>query len=283
MLTGPKKWTEAAIDARQRAGFGEGRGSEYKAWHFATDISGDSRVHRVFSSKFQRTIHLLSDVERDAFEILEYSQDVVELEEQKPIEREDTLRIARELNVRHPYYPGTGVPTVMTIDLMVYRRLDGGKLSPQAWDCKYSLDDKDERQVDKLQITRRYCEERGIPHWLVFRGSLPAASLTNVKWIRGGTLKSGELEPYEGAFEEHLNAMALNLSLVGVNPKHASRTLSQFCTGYEISQGLPRGLGLRLAKTLLYERVLTCDIHGARVASMPMSEFRCSQRERTVA
>jgi TnsA endonuclease N terminal len=282
MLTGPKKWTEKTIEARRKAGYGEGRGPNYKPWISATDLTGDSRVHRMHSPKFKRTIHLLSDVERDTFELLEYAQDVVELEEQKPMDRDRTLTIARALGVRHPYYPGTHVPTVMTIDMVAYRLSEGATLRGQAWDCKYALDEKDEHAINKLQITRRYCEEEGIEHRLILRSSIPPMMIRNIAWIRGGAIKSGEVEPYEGAFEEHLNILAYHLHrAIGDVAEQSRWTLVQFCTRYEIGQGLGLGMGLRLAKTLMHKHTLTCDIEGGPVADMPLSQFKCAVRERS--
>lgn len=280
MVTGPRRWSEEAIAARMRAGYGSGEGKQYKPWIEATDVPGDSKVTRTFSKKFGRTVHLVSDVEHDLFGILEYAPDVIELQEQKPMSREHTLRIAHELNVRHPYYPGTMTPTVMTVDMLVYRKQSDGRITAQAWDCKYGLDEEDERAVVKLQITRQYWAERGVEHLLAFRSTLPEPLTTNIRWVRGGALKKGEVEPYEGALDEHLNIVASRLNWIALSGGPDSNlTLPQFGRRYEDEHGLPAGMGLRLAKTLMYERVLKTDLDVEKPWALPLSEYQCTVRD----
>ena len=52
-----------------------------------------------------------------------------DIREQYPLDREITQTIAQELKIRHPHYPGTHVPTVMTVDFLLTVVQNGEELS----------------------------------------------------------------------------------------------------------------------------------------------------------
>lgn len=79
----------------------EGRGSgshrDYKPWITVRDVPSQGRSHRIFSLKTQRIHHLLSDLEAAVFVLLDWNQDVLDIREQFPLERETTLDIAKDI------------------------------------------------------------------------------------------------------------------------------------------------------------------------------------------
>lgn len=195
MGRGPKKMTEALIAQWQKEGRGKGEGPKYKPWLEVFDFSSIGRVERTESARFGRTIHLMSDVERDTFYAAEYSQRVLDAREQYPLDREITLEIAKYLNIRHPYYPGTDVPTVMTVDFFC-KVVRNGVPGYEAIDCKRTEAAEDTHAIEKLQITRTYFAGMDVPHRLVFHSRLPKTHIRNIEWMRSGLIKSGEQERY---------------------------------------------------------------------------------------
>ena len=111
-------WSEKKIASLIEQGRGEGAGPDYKPWIFISDISSHGRKHRVPSHRFGRDIHLLSDIEYELYLLLERSSDVLELYEQFRLDRELTLNVATKLGIKHPCYPRTKIPVVMTVDFM---------------------------------------------------------------------------------------------------------------------------------------------------------------------
>lgn len=93
----------------------------------------------------------------------EGSVDVVDIREQYPLERKLTLDVAAEIGAPHPYYPGTHVPTVMTVDFMVTRVKDGRRYM-QAFNVKSAEEAEDERSLAKLEVQREALERQGIEH-----------------------------------------------------------------------------------------------------------------------
>ena len=70
--------------------------------------------------------HLLSDLERDYFYMLEFSDCVLDIREQFPLlSQETTLEIADELRIKHPIDTETKFPIVLTTDFLLIIRRDG--------------------------------------------------------------------------------------------------------------------------------------------------------------
>ncbi|REG52091.1 TnsA endonuclease-like protein [Paraburkholderia sp. BL6669N2] len=270
MGRGQKKMTEALIKEWQAEGRGRGEGGHYKPWLEAFDISSLGRVSRPYSAKCGRSVHLLSDVEANTFYALEWSQRVTGIREEYPLDRELTLEIAAALGIAHPYYPGTKVPTVMTVDFLVDFN-DQGETRLEALDCKRTEDSDEPRQIEKLQITRTYFAGMDVPHRLVFHSELPMQKIRNIEWIRGGMVKTGEEERYAGALHEQ--SLIMSHDLAGST---RNQPLQEYCRNFEHRQGLNPGEGLRIAKLLMYERILTCDLGNPDLASAPLASFRCT-------
>ncbi len=66
----------------------------------------------------------LSDLERNYFMILEFLEDVVDIREQFPLEKEETLLIAEELGIKHPTNPTTKESITMTSDFCITLKME---------------------------------------------------------------------------------------------------------------------------------------------------------------
>ncbi|MGY6126071.1 TnsA endonuclease N-terminal domain-containing protein [Paraburkholderia strydomiana] len=271
MARGIRKWSEKLIEQRLRQGYGEGEGAAYKPWVSTSDFSSLGQTHRAYSAKFERTIELVSDVEWNTFVLAEFSGAVSQVYEGFPIPRDDSLQIAGELGIKHPFYPGTSVPTVMTVDfLTVMGSPDDPRLV--AIDCKRSEAAEDERAIEKLQITRAYFAGCGVPHHLVFHSAIPMQKVRNVEWFRGAIWKPGQVEPTL----EHLQE-ASALMLFELAGSQRATSLAEYCASFEQRHGLVSGMGLRVARILLWDHKLRCNLDTARLESQPLSSFQCER------
>lgn len=146
--------TETRIAKWHADGRGLGHGPTYKPWLRVQDVPSTGRVHRV-PSRFGRIVHLMSDVEYAAFLDFEGKPAVVDVREQFPLPRAETIAIAEDLGVAHPRNRGTII--VMTTDLVVDWR--GGGLTPVA--AKTVADLGKRRVQEKLDIEREWWTRRG--------------------------------------------------------------------------------------------------------------------------
>ena len=134
-----------------------------------------------------RMHHLFSDNESFFFLMADYTADVVDIREQFPLFPESvTQSISSSLGVRHPSYPGSRTPIVMTTDFLLTRIDKAGKRSLVAYSVK-SVDDLRGRGrksvLTKLEIERRYWVLRGIPWYLFTNAEFDRTVIDNLEWL----------------------------------------------------------------------------------------------------
>jgi len=270
MAKGIQKWSEQVVERLIREGQGSGEGSNYTPWVGVHDMASKGRTHRAWSTVYGRTMHLQSDVEWNTFILLEFSGKFPELYEGYPLKRETTLEIAAALGIKHPYYPGTHVPAVMTVDFLgVDKR--GGELRIVAFDCKRSEDmdaTNAEHTIAKLQITRAYFAGLNVPHHLVLHSQLHMQTVKNIEWIRSGIAKTGEIERFEGHLREKFDQMYFEL----LNGTYTC-SLAEYCRRFDERHGLEPGDASRVARMLLWEHRLKCDLRNSTVNALPLNSF----------
>ncbi|UBZ00382.1 TnsA endonuclease N-terminal domain-containing protein (plasmid) [Pseudomonas cannabina pv. alisalensis] len=174
-----KGLTQAQIDRRIKEGRGQGQGSDYKPFIYTRDVSSLGRSHRLLGSKTRRLHHLLSDLELAIFLTLDWSLRVTDIREQFPMNVEDTMRIAKELGLPHGRYKGT--PQVLTSDFLVdFEDLQRPSIAIQA---KYSADLQKPEVIERLELERRYWQEKGIPWAIVTEREVSKVAFANVQWL----------------------------------------------------------------------------------------------------
>jgi hypothetical protein len=99
-------WTEEKIQKRLADGLGRGIGNDYTPWLTvgrSTPSVGTS--NRTGGRTTGRLHHFLSDIERNAFLLYDWAENVVDIREQFPLDRGETRAIAEAMGGRHPVYP----------------------------------------------------------------------------------------------------------------------------------------------------------------------------------
>jgi len=259
--------TEEKIRQLQKEGRGKGTLDQYLPWILANEFSSKGNTHRIFGHKTGRVHDLFSNVERNLFMLLEFTPDVIDIREQYPLTREDTVSLAAEMGIKHPTYPQTKIPTVMTCDFLV-TRLRNDKETIEAFNCKRAEDANDLRAIEKLEIQRRYFNGCGIAHHLVFHSMLPENKIKNIKWIRSAVIKPGEIEPYPNYFKEHCSRFSYELSRTS-----SSLSLAAYCQNYDERTGAQLGTGLRVIRMLLLSQEIVTNMTEPDLPNAPIGIF----------
>ena len=157
----PYVFTEAKHAAWLKAGRGQGAGLAYRPWLECRNVKSRGRKHRLPGILHDRTLHLMSDLERNAVLHFEQQPQVLDIREQVPLDREVTLAIARAMGVRHPTDPVSGVHIVMTTDLAITFQGRSGVHLMRPFSVKESADLLKRRTREKQEIERRYWEGLG--------------------------------------------------------------------------------------------------------------------------
>lgn len=156
---------EARVQRFIAEGRGQGLGADYLPWLQIQDVPSSGRSHRPFGIKSRRVHHLLSDGEWKCFLKFEADPAVGEVQEQLPMDRIKTFRIARTLGVRHPRTLD-GTPYVMTLDFLItMTQPTGAILVPYTF--KYDPETLNPREQELMAITREFWRVNGMELQLI--------------------------------------------------------------------------------------------------------------------
>lgn len=174
-----KGLSEQQIQKRIKEGRGQGEGRDYKPWIQTWDVSSLGRSHRIFGNRSRRLHHLLSDLELAIFLTLDWQHAVLDIREQFPLRVNDTTRIADELGIRHAVFKNT--PQVLSSDFLV---TFNSKTQPlMAFQAKYSNDLTKPDVIERLQLEKRYWEEKQIPWAIITEKEVSKEAVMNIQWL----------------------------------------------------------------------------------------------------
>lgn len=236
--------TEKRIAKLQKEGRGEGIGSDYKPWIRIHDFSSRGRVHRRFSQRVRRIVHLLSDIEEDVFLKFDASELVVDIREQFPLPRVDTLRIAEAHGYRHPQV--RGVVAVMSTDFVI--DLPGPRRIAIAVKSREELGKR--CVLEKLDIERLYWLERRHDWHLIVDDAVSHDERLHLQ----ETAEWGSLDLLEGVDDWAERSRDLVLAIFSAEPRER---LLDVLKRVEGRCGWEAGDALALAKHLLACRSLS--------------------------
>jgi len=139
--------------------------------------------------KTSRVHHYLSDLEYACHVLAEYEPTVEDIREQFALlDWEETQKIADFFGIRHPRYPGSATPTVMTSDLVLTVAKEKSPGLAVVCVKPFSQVDpenpKNSRTREKLFIEKMYWERRGIPWQLVTEKEIPLMRAQNLDRLR---------------------------------------------------------------------------------------------------
>lgn len=175
------KWSESTYERYLKDGRGQGEGADYKPWLTIHSFASKGTVSRIPGRTTGRIHHLLSRNEEYYFYLLDFNLDVLDIREQFPLKLADTLRIAREMNIRHPRYPGCSFPAVMTTDFMITRS-DG--YHARTIKLKKELDNP--RVVEKFLVEQEYWLQHRIDWAIVTEDQINRTKAENYRWLASG-------------------------------------------------------------------------------------------------
>lgn len=159
----------------------QGDKADYRPWINIRSLHSQTPRFRIPSTRFNRTIHLMSYGERCAFYLYEWDDRVQDLKEQYALDPRVTREICARLNYRHPGYTFGG--QVMTTDLLISRWTDHGTVRLTAVQVKYDRPDLDRRTLEKIEVEREYWVRRGADFKLILTTELNQTLCSNLQHL----------------------------------------------------------------------------------------------------
>lgn len=177
-----RRLTAQVMMRREKTGRGKGRGVMYQPMLNIHDAASFGRSHRVWLPKTGRIHHSFSDLETRFLYVLHWSERVVDIREQYPLELSETLTIAEVTGIKHPMVPRTQESTVMTTDFVITVQT-GMQTQEYARSIKYSADLARRRVIEKLEIERLYWERRKIDWGISTEHDIPKMLAENIAFV----------------------------------------------------------------------------------------------------
>ncbi|MDU5080986.1 TnsA endonuclease N-terminal domain-containing protein [uncultured Tissierella sp.] len=249
--------TKKTIENLIKEGRGEGIGEDYKPWILIQDVASLGRATRLKGIKTNRQHEFLSDLERNYFYILEYSDTVIDIREQFPLlPLEETVLIAKELGIEHPTDPKTNEPIVMTTDFLITTSKNE-KLIDVARTIKYKDDLMNKRILEKFEIERIYWERREINWGIVTEEEINKNLAQNISYIHSyyniediDSLKNIEKYDIEDLVMEYARRLIDETVII-----------REISNKFDDDLLLQRGTGISLFKYLLIRKAIQIDLY----------------------
>jgi hypothetical protein len=267
VAAGPQVWTEDIIAERFAQGRGQGIRENYIPWIRIQEFASIAPQTRVPCLLFPRSIHTFSYVERAMYLFLEFQGGLWDYREQFPMDRRVTMGAAKALRIRHPRYPKSRIPMVMTIDALVTSGLPNGSTETVAWDAKPTKQLLKRRIQDKLMLHKAYCKHIGVEHRIFTEKSVSQQVINNIDLTRSKLPRDGETGVAEGLFTRHTDELVRRMST-----RRWRMPVWQFCARYDQEQRLEPGSALRAYYVLIWTRRIqvNLDVQDLASANVPM-------------
>lgn len=236
-----------------KEGRGQGHGAGYLPWLTVQDVSSIGRSSRIHSHKTGREHHLLSDIETSVFLLYEWSDQVTDIREQFPLDREETRRIADDIGIRHPVYTQSRSEIVMTTDFVIDVS-QGSAAIVLARSVKPAGELDKDRTLEKLEIERRYWDAKGVDWGLITEKDFHAQRIKNLRWLHEMQSLEHMSAPYPGYWEDRCNRFLSCLQ------QAATMTNKQFIQHLEGAQGFAMGEALTVIRYLAANKKINFDL-----------------------
>lgn len=253
-------WTEEKIARYIKEGRGSGELKAYKPWLTNQDFASSGRTHRIKGWKTNRMHQLFSDIERNYFYLLEWSEQVIDIREQFPLKREKTIKIADMKGITHSVDKNNGTPIVMTTDFLLTVR-GNSRFKYIARTIKPSEKLNDDRVIEKLEIEREYWKQEGVDWGIVTDLDIPKDMWRNIQVIHNQFKVPDEEKLLIELLYKELERTGEGILLVLLNT-------------FDDKYNLKSGTALRLFKHLVARKFLDININEHLDLRTEISNFR---------
>lgn len=255
------RWTEDKIARYYAEGRGSGELLNYKPWLNVQNVPSAGRVHRLKGWKTNRIHHLLSDLERDYFYLLDWADDVIDIREQFPLDREKTIQIAEKKQIDHPTDSVTQTPIVCTTDFLITIR-KGNAILHVARTIKPSEKLNDKRVIEKFEIERQYWADAGVDWGIVTELDLPKEICKNIGWCH----RSYHSE------EDDVNLAFTLYEYI----KNDSKPILEMLSSFDKQYAYESGMALYLFKYLIAHKYIGIEMDKPLNLRVPVSQLTFS-------
>lgn len=250
---------------RLKDGRGQGRGEDYIPFIQANDnkVASEGWLTRTPGWHSNRIHHTLSKYEFQYLLMQEWAEPIIDIREQYPLPIEETQRIARKLNIRHPHLDGHDV--VLSSDFML-TSIDRKDLEielPRTVKPTYKLS---KRTLELFEIERRFYQENGL-HWkVVYDTGRPINFIKNIDWLHDA--KRPDIRP---GLDSQVVEMVAKPIFERLRKNGTAISISKSCLKCDAHIGLEPGTSMFMVKHMLANKRWIADMNVRIRESAPLS------------
>lgn len=231
------------------------RGKEYNPAITIQDVPSLGRSTRIHGIKTGRQHEFLSDMERNYFHILNFSDFVIDIREQFPLQLDLTMLIAEELGIKHPIHPRTKRPVHMTSDFNITIN-QKGKIKDIVRTIKRKDDLVDKRIVEKFEIERIYWSRLNLDWGMVTDIEINKTLALNIDNVMH-YYSLEQLETFSQFDSNEFEDIILAFLQRFIDSNKTVRELSSI---FERDMHLEKGAGIALFKYLIANKFIKIDL-----------------------
>lgn len=246
------QWTKEKLEKYLKEGRGQGVGKDYTPWHFTYNYASRGRASRIYGIKSERIHHLHSDNQYRAFLLFEFNSNVIDIRESFPLLDVEEVIDDKE-NLRFDKFTDkeTKEPYVLTTNFLLTVKDANGEEKELARTIKNTTELKRKITFEKLEIERRYWQERGIDWKIMTEKQLPRQLAKNIEWVRETLLEGGEGQ---------LDKDSLSVVMLRVLLENDELPLREVLKLFDKAEGLQKGTGLFLFRYLIAKKEVGVDM-----------------------
>lgn len=159
--------------SKEKRHMGEGEGKDYKPYITTSEFNSLGTTSVIVDWKTGRGVHCLSQGETYWYYILRWDNNNIDIREQFPMKREETIKIAERMGFKHP----GNDEYIMTLDFLTTEA--DGKF--HAYSIKPDKEALTDRALEILCIEKMYWESQGVPYSLLFKTDANLVLVHNIR------------------------------------------------------------------------------------------------------
>lgn len=239
------------VDRRTKEGRGQGSGSNYTPYNKTQDMHSRSNRTRIKSLKTNRVYHLQSELHLSYFYLLDFAENITDIQEEFPLPLDATRQIADSFGLTHP--AGKDGPKVVTLDFRVTVQKNGAEqIFARAVRTSSALSGR--RGLSQLEIQMLYFQTLGIDWGIITEIEFPTVLARNIESIHGFYCAEGNV-PIPPDQLQHISRVLTHEVQTDEHP------LSSITNSVDNRLGLKPGSSLSLAKHLIAARKWRIDMY----------------------
>ena len=165
--------------SKLKQGYGTGRLGNYKPYIRVSEFNSPGTCANPIDWKTGRTVHLLSQVEKQFWYMLRFSNQIYDVREHFPLDLEETKKLANKLGIPHPH--NDKGYCVMTTDFLV--DLKNGEQLALSLDSNITVEQtkSKSKKVEYRYLEKEYWNEKGIDWILVPKDAINKIYAKNIE------------------------------------------------------------------------------------------------------